>query len=83
VNQRLPHRSKIKLSGRLSGKRRSRKPIRRSRALTVFVFCLVRLRDQGIQNGTVIHGQEKVYGSRLLFACATPTSRSSGAGSLA
>jgi hypothetical protein len=27
------------------------------------VFCLVRLRDQELQKGAVVHGKEKVYGS--------------------
>ena len=29
----------------------------------VLVLCLVKLRDQAIPNGAVVHGKEKVYGS--------------------
>ena len=53
----------IKLSGRLSGNRRSREPAWRSRALACArvlagqAFCL------GLQNLPVIHGREKIYGS--------------------
>ena len=55
--------SKIKLSGRLSGKSRLREPIWCLRALACArvlagqAFCL------GLQNLPVIHGKEKVYGS--------------------
>jgi hypothetical protein len=55
--------NKIKLSGRLSGDRRSREPAWRLRALVCArvlagqAFCL------GLRNLPVIHGKEKVYGS--------------------
>jgi hypothetical protein len=54
---------KIKLSGRLSGSRRSREPVPGqwalvcARVLAGQAFCL------GLQNLPVIHGKEKVYGS--------------------
>jgi hypothetical protein len=55
--------SKIKVSGRLSGKWRSRGLVRR---LRVPVCARVRAGQTiylGLQNCTVIHGREKVYGS--------------------
>ena len=54
---------KIKLSGRLSGNRRSREPAWRLRALVCARVLAGQVPDQRVRNLAVIHGREKVYGS--------------------
>ncbi len=56
-------RAKIKVSGRLSGKWRSREPIWRSWALVSARVLAGQKIYLGLQNCTAIHGKEKVYGS--------------------
>jgi hypothetical protein len=55
--------NKIKLSGRLSGKRRSREPAGRLRVLVCARVLAGQAFYLGLQNLPVIHGKEKVYGS--------------------
>ena len=57
------HTGKIKVSGRLSGKWRSREPIWRSWALVSARVLAGQKIYLGLQNCTAIHGKEKVYGS--------------------
>jgi hypothetical protein len=55
--------SKIKLSGRLSGNRRSREPAGRLRVLVCAHVLAGQASRLGLTNLPVIHGKEKVYGS--------------------
>ena len=57
------HTGKIKVSGRLSGKRSSRGLVRCLRMLVCARVLAAQAICQGLQNCTVIHGKEKVYGS--------------------
>ena len=54
---------KIKLSGRLSGSRRSREPAWCLRVLACARVLAGQASCLGLQNLPVIHGKEKVYGS--------------------
>ena len=57
------HTGKIKVSGRLSGKRSSHGLVRCLRMLVCARVLAGQLLYLGLQNCTAIHGKEKVYGS--------------------